>query len=431
MPVEFLSDEQAARYGRYQADPNAEQLIRYFYLSPADVQFLAQCRRTANKLGCAVQLGTLRFLGTFLPEPTQVPAVVVQTLATQLGVDPAELAGYRRRPNTWHEHQPRILAYLGYQPYDAQQSFRLTRWLYAQVLTSTVRPSVLVDLATAHLVAQRVVLPGVTVLARLIARVRERTGRHLYRQLHARLTGPQRTALAALLIVPAGERLTHLELLRTPPTRVSAPALVAAMQRVDQIRALGVSAVPVADLPEARLARLARHAQLAWAQTLVRMGEERRLATLLVFVQALERTGEGMEDQLGRWASSSTPWPCGIRAICNGPWSSGNKRKGSLRQTMSRASRPCYTNMSTCWAATILPCRTALRQGSYVPCAARPVGKSTWPKFLSGVFCSYSSEPPFMALAIKKGYFTVEHYRGSAQRWTRFVTFKYDPTART
>ncbi|WP_426493614.1 Tn3 family transposase [Hymenobacter sp. 102] len=57
-----------------------------------------------------------------------------------------------------------------------------------------------------------------------------------------------------------------------------------------EIRALGVSAVPVADLPEARLARLARHAQLAWAQTLVRMGEERRLATLLVFAQTLERT---------------------------------------------------------------------------------------------------------------------------------------------
>jgi len=290
MPVEFLSDEQAARYGRYQADPNAEQLTRYFYLSPADEQFLAQRRRAANKLGCAVQLGTLRFLGTFLPEPTQVPAVVVEVLATQLGVDPAELAGYRKRPNTWHEHQPRILAHLGYQPCDVRQSFRLTRWLYAQVLTSTVRPSVLVDLATAHLIAQRVVLPGVSVLARLIARVRERTGRHLYRQLHTRLSGAQRAALEGLLTVPAGERLTRLEVLRTPPTRVSAPALVAALHRVDQIRALGVSTVVVADLPEARLARLARQAQLAWAQTLVRMGEERRLATLLVFVQALERT---------------------------------------------------------------------------------------------------------------------------------------------
>jgi hypothetical protein len=38
---------------------------------------------------------------------------------------------------------------------------------------------------------------------------------------------------------------------------------------------------------------------------------------------------------------------------------------------------------------------------------------------------------PFMGLAIKKGYFTVEHYGGSAQRWTRYVTFRYEPASRT
>ena len=85
------------------------------------------------------------------------------------------------RLNIGYEHQPLIQAYLHYHSFDGRQAFRLTRWLYAQVATSTVRPSVLFDVATAHLVAQRVVLPGVTVLARLIARVRERTGRHLYR----------------------------------------------------------------------------------------------------------------------------------------------------------------------------------------------------------------------------------------------------------
>jgi len=47
------------------------------------------------------------------------------------------------------------------------------------------------------------------------------------------------------------------------------------------------------------------------------------------------------------------------------------------------------------------------------------------------VDCGGMMGDPFMGLAIKKGYFTVEHYGGSAQRWTRFVTFKYDPAART
>jgi hypothetical protein len=47
------------------------------------------------------------------------------------------------------------------------------------------------------------------------------------------------------------------------------------------------------------------------------------------------------------------------------------------------------------------------------------------------VDCGGMMGDPFMGLAIKKGYFTVEHYGGSAQRWTRFITFRYDPAGRT
>jgi hypothetical protein len=47
------------------------------------------------------------------------------------------------------------------------------------------------------------------------------------------------------------------------------------------------------------------------------------------------------------------------------------------------------------------------------------------------VDCGGMMGDPFQGLAIKKGYFTVEHYGGSAQRWTRYVTFKYDPAGRT
>ncbi|MBG8556044.1 Tn3 family transposase [Hymenobacter guriensis] len=290
MPVEFLSDEQAARYGRFAAAPSPEQLAQFFYLSPSDRTAVAQRRRPANRLGYAVQLCTLRFLGTFLPDPFQVPAVVVDTLAAQLQLCPAAWDDYRTRPSTWYEHQAHIVAYLDYRPFTGREGFRLARWLYAQVSTSTVRPSVLFDLATAHLVAQRVVLPGVSPLARLIARVHQRHSRHLYRLLWGRLDAAQRHALDALLVAPPGHRLTPLELLRTPPTRVSAPGLVEALQRLAQIRAVGVSDVSLHEVPNARLARLARHAHQAWAQPLLRMAPERRAATLLAFVQSLERT---------------------------------------------------------------------------------------------------------------------------------------------
>ena len=89
----------------------------------------------------------------------QVPAVVVQTLAQQLHLTADTWCDRYTRPNTLHDHQVQVVAYLGFRAFDGRQAFRIARWLYAQVLTSTVRPSVLFDLATAHLVAQRVVLP--------------------------------------------------------------------------------------------------------------------------------------------------------------------------------------------------------------------------------------------------------------------------------
>lgn len=41
------------------------------------------------------------------------------------------------------------------------------------------------------------------------------------------------------------------------------------------------------------------------------------------------------------------------------------------------------------------------------------------------VNCGGMMGDPFTGITIKKGYFSVEHYGGSAQRWTRIITFKF------
>jgi hypothetical protein len=49
-----------------------------------------------DRLGFALQLTTVRFLGTFLEDPTAVPTAVIATITRRLGIDPTtDLIGYR------------------------------------------------------------------------------------------------------------------------------------------------------------------------------------------------------------------------------------------------------------------------------------------------------------------------------------------------
>ena len=182
MPVAFLSDDQAYRYGRYTEEPTADQLARFFYLDDDERTLVARRREDYTRLGFAIQLGTVRFLGTFLTDPTDVPPGIVIHMSRQLNIsDPSCLPRYLDRSVTHYEHAQEIKRRYGYQDFNFHpEYFRLVRWLYTRAWLSAERPSVLFDLATARLVQRKVLLPGVTVLERLVARIRDRAATRLW-----------------------------------------------------------------------------------------------------------------------------------------------------------------------------------------------------------------------------------------------------------
>lgn len=294
MPVRFLTVEQQQRYGRYQGAPTALQLDRYFHLDDADRRLVMARRGNHNRLGFAVQLGTVRFLGTFLLNPIEVPSNVIDYLAQQLAVTrTSDLSIYLEREPTRWEHADIIQRHYGYRPFSTQpEHWRFVRWLYTRAWVGTEGPSVLFDIATAQLLEQKVLLPGVSVLERLVATVRERVAQRVWKSLSCLPTAEQCQQLDALLKIDEDARQSILDQLRRSPTRHSAPALVAALHRLQRIRAIGVSHLVLPNVPPSRLKVLSRAALTSRAQTIERMPTARRIATLLAFVKDVEATAQ-------------------------------------------------------------------------------------------------------------------------------------------
>ena len=86
MPVGFLTDSQTREYGRFSGEPTPDQLARHFHLDDTDRAFVAEHRGDHNRLGVAIQLGSLRFLGTLLEDPAMAPASAVRIAADQLAI---------------------------------------------------------------------------------------------------------------------------------------------------------------------------------------------------------------------------------------------------------------------------------------------------------------------------------------------------------
>jgi len=298
--------DQRRSYRQYSGDLSPAQLARYFHLDTADRELVDARRGAHNRLGFAVELGTVRFLGALLPDPTDVPEQVVAYVAAELDIeDPGVFKGYAQRRSTQWEHAEQIRRAYGYRDFsDPEVQAELAGWLAARARTSADRASVLVDLATARLVAAKVLLPGSSLLERLVATAREQAAQQLHAELAALPDEQQRERLAGLLTVDEVTRTSRLERLRRGPTSVTAAGLLGALDRLTEVRGLGVAQLDLSGVPAGRVATLARHAQTARAQALARMTEPRRTATLLAAARQLETDAtDDMLDLLDRLLS--------------------------------------------------------------------------------------------------------------------------------
>jgi TnpA family transposase len=287
------AEREGAGFGQFPEHIERDWLGRWCHLSEADLDLVNGRYGDAMRLGLAVQLATVRAIGTFLPEPTDVPDAMVKALARQLRIgDPGVLVAYAKSPAKW-QHTAGIRERYGYVDYtDDQTQRRLQRWLFRMAWNDDLGPSVLVRSAHHKMLDERILLPSEQTIERLVATIRERASQSLWQRLATAAPSDLLARLERLLEVPSGKRRSELDRLRRSPFSPTVAGLVQGLDRLGEIRALDAGGVDLSRLPGRRVAGLARYAEDAWVSQLRDLAPQRRAATLVAFAHSLTRSAQ-------------------------------------------------------------------------------------------------------------------------------------------
>jgi hypothetical protein len=198
-----------------------------------------------------------------------------------------QVKAYVEREKTRFEHHWEIVREYRWQDFTTVEA-ELIRWVDDRAWTTGDGPKAIFDGAVGWLRERQVLLPGVTTLARLVARVRDAALQRLWDALSALLTPAQARLLEDLLEVPDGARVSDLERLRRGPTATSGKALVGALDRIGEVAGLGLGGTDLTAVPSRWVVELARYGMAGKAPALRRHPYSRKLATLLATVVYLE-----------------------------------------------------------------------------------------------------------------------------------------------
>jgi Domain of unknown function (DUF4158) len=166
------SAAQRRELGSFPGHAGPEDVERFFVLSPEDLRWVLSHRGDA-RLGVAVQLCSLRWLG-FVPDLlAELLRPALLALSEQLETDPDDVMLYGARAQTRTDHFGAVRERAGFRLFAQAQRQALEEWLGLRAIEHE-RPKALWELCCEHLLAERIVRPPMDALVRMIASARER-----------------------------------------------------------------------------------------------------------------------------------------------------------------------------------------------------------------------------------------------------------------
>ena len=264
-------------------------VVRHHGLDVQDLAAIGVARTPATRLSYALQLCCLRYPGRHLRAGELLPAIMLDHIADQVGVDAGVIADFARRTPTRYDQLAAIKSRFGFTDLSQPVRTSMMAWLATEAIP-IIDGHILLDRLLNELRTRRIVIPGISVVERMAAEAMLRAEIDLVAAIDDALDTEMRQRLDTLVDDKVHDRQSRFSWLREPEPRVAPASLAEILEKVALIRWTGISRVLTDPRYEPRLTQFAREGVRYTAQAFQQMRPARRRVILLATLRELEAT---------------------------------------------------------------------------------------------------------------------------------------------
>lgn len=283
----FLSKRKRYHSASLPQEFSDEEMARDWTLSENDREEIGKYKKN-SRLYISIQLCAVRLYGRFLVQIDSVSPRIIAYLVSQLKLPPSLTVEIPEREATYLKQRKNILTYLGFRRFDNNVRIELQHWIKERARNG-ILPGALFPKVENYLLKKQILLPGSSVLERLIIRVCSEVHAGIFDKIYQRLSPALRQFIEHLLIVPKGKKRSLFYQLKEYPPASSISSIRAYLKHYQILEDAGIETFTAHMLEPGFASYLFNLTKRYSAKDIKKLGEKKRYALMICFLLEIRK----------------------------------------------------------------------------------------------------------------------------------------------
>jgi len=237
-----------------------------------------------NRLFVAIQICCVKNTGKFLKNCSDLPIEVINFIAMQLKLSPVLTVLAPTRKATLTNQRQRILAYLGFQKFEGKIVKIFENWVKDLACQGEL-PDVILPKAQGYLLSNKVILPGVTVIDRMITSICNLIHNEIFESIYQKLSLDLLNNIdQSLNVLENNEQSSYFNQLKDYPPAATAKSINKFIERYNKLHNFSLDEFSDHFIHKRFIEYLFRSAKKYNARDIKRFDKYKRYALMICFL---------------------------------------------------------------------------------------------------------------------------------------------------